>query len=649
MYSSIAKEAMEQVWGRSPNRFQSDIIPIILQMLSKDMCPEALLLVQPTGSGKSAVPQTASVVTNGVSIIIEPTLALSSDQASKFDMASKDYGGLVYSYQLDLYKKDDERKSLSNYILSLLRKKKTQDIQLGIVSFVLFTSPEALVLPTWMAFIDDLLKLEMLNLICIDEVHLFIEFGLSFRKDFLSLREKLFNKLIVNNTVLSNDTTGIGTPLKIPFLCMTATCNMQLLHLLQKMTRITFSHRQLHWSNKDEFKKRHICITLNYTNQFKRYSKIYLKAYLKNDIKGKAIICGNVAKRLTGLEDDVRILMTSPIDGFPGTTVLVIGSEDSIRKQLYTLAFTKTWSTSEIEDSSIFTPRVLLGTSGCIGTGIDCDDVHLMLRLGLPTSLLHLIQEMGRCGRSINALEDGQSKKNCYHVMFTLQDFVYLTERLYLRDIIEETEEQIDQSSEEQNSNLRNEEEDDNIISKDEERMMLRRNLETCLSLFTLENGCWHAILEKESGNPFFLASSIEDTSGVNCNGNCPHCDGTMRSLIKPVVQTGLMFFLANAFGDMYCGQVTPIQLAKQLFDFEDVGNVVYNRPKSIKAESLQVTQLTIIQLIAAGIIKIEVDVSGKRPLAHCKLCFDKSNHNSPTYMQPNYTIDMYWSKINTI
>ena len=236
MYSSIAKEAMEQVWGRTPNRFQIAIIPTILQMLTKDLSPEVLLLVQPTGSGKSAVPQTASVVTNGVSIIIEPTLALSSDQASKFDTASKDYRGLVYSYQLDLYKKDDERQLLSNNILSVMCKQKSQDIQLGIVSFVLFTSPEALVLPTWMTFVEDLIKLEMLNLICIDEVHLFIEFGLSFRKDFLSLREKLFNKIIVHNTTPSNDTTVTGTVLKMPFLCMTATCNLELLHLLQKMT-----------------------------------------------------------------------------------------------------------------------------------------------------------------------------------------------------------------------------------------------------------------------------------------------------------------------------------------------------------------------------------------------------------------------------
>jgi superfamily II DNA helicase RecQ len=92
-------------------------------MLTKDVPPEALLLVQPTGSGKSAVPQTTSVVTNGVSIIIKPTLALSSDQASKFAMALKENGVIVHSYQLDLFKKDKDRRELSNKIISVLNKK----------------------------------------------------------------------------------------------------------------------------------------------------------------------------------------------------------------------------------------------------------------------------------------------------------------------------------------------------------------------------------------------------------------------------------------------------------------------------------------------------------------------------------------------
>ena len=58
------------------------------------------------------------------------------------------------------------------------------------------------------------------------------------------------------------------------------------------------------------------------------------------------------------------------------------------------------------------------------------------------------------------------------------------------------------------------------------------------------------------------------------------------------------MSFLIIAFGDMYSGLVTPIQLAKQLFDFKDVGHVVYNRSKSTNAESIKVTQLTVMQLI---------------------------------------------------
>ena len=79
MYSSIAKErVMEEVWDHSPNQFQSEIIPLIIQMMAGDLTPEALLLVQPTGSGKLSVPQTASVITSSAMIIIKLTLLLSS-------------------------------------------------------------------------------------------------------------------------------------------------------------------------------------------------------------------------------------------------------------------------------------------------------------------------------------------------------------------------------------------------------------------------------------------------------------------------------------------------------------------------------------------------------------------------------------------
>ena len=109
MCSSTTKQAMEQVWDRSPNSFQSETIPPMLQTMAGVLVFEGLLLAQPTGSGKSSVPQTVSVVTSGATIVIEPALSLSSDQSSKFDQATSAPGGLVHSCQLDLQKKNNKK------------------------------------------------------------------------------------------------------------------------------------------------------------------------------------------------------------------------------------------------------------------------------------------------------------------------------------------------------------------------------------------------------------------------------------------------------------------------------------------------------------------------------------------------------------
>ena len=66
--------------------------------------PQALLLVQGTGGGKSAVVQTVGIVDCGVTLVIEETIALSADQKSKIKSASNAYGP-VLAYHLDSLKK----------------------------------------------------------------------------------------------------------------------------------------------------------------------------------------------------------------------------------------------------------------------------------------------------------------------------------------------------------------------------------------------------------------------------------------------------------------------------------------------------------------------------------------------------------------
>lgn len=64
------------------------------------------------------------------------------------------------------------------------------------------------------------------------------------------------------------------------------------------------------------------------------------------------------------------------------------------------------------------------------------------------------------------------------------------------------------------------------------------------------------------------------------------------------------------------------------------------------KAESMQIVQNAILQLLATNIIRTEISLINNRPFAHCKLCFDKRDVNSTTSMQPHYAIEEYWKHI---
>ena len=75
--------------------------------------------------------------------------------------------------------------------------------------------------------------------------------------------------------------------------------------------------------------------------------------------------------------------------------------------------------------------------------------------------------------------------------------------------------------------------------------------------------------------------------------------------MIKTVSKNGLSLFIADALINHKFGlNICPMSLAKALFNYRNVGKVVYNRPNSLKAESGLVTEITIMQLIASGIIE---------------------------------------------
>ena len=123
MHSTIARCAMQSVWNCTPNSFQAEVIPLILQIITNDKVPGLIFLAQQTGSGKSSAPQVASVVSSGVTIIIECAQSLGSDQALKIKQVFTKIGSLVCACQLDTHKTNKDRNALASNMLSIMKEK----------------------------------------------------------------------------------------------------------------------------------------------------------------------------------------------------------------------------------------------------------------------------------------------------------------------------------------------------------------------------------------------------------------------------------------------------------------------------------------------------------------------------------------------
>ncbi len=145
------------------------------------------LLVQPTGSGKSAVYQLAGALLEGATVIVSPLIALQKDQADAIQASQLDATAVV------------------NSTLSASERDETlAQIEAGNVEYI-FLAPEQLRKPETI----ERLKNANVSLIAIDEAHCISQWGHDFRPDYLGL---------------SHVIEALGHP---PVLAMTATASKE--------------------------------------------------------------------------------------------------------------------------------------------------------------------------------------------------------------------------------------------------------------------------------------------------------------------------------------------------------------------------------------------------------------------------------------
>jgi superfamily II DNA helicase RecQ len=173
------------------------------------------------GGGKSMVHDVFSVLNAGVSLTITPLLSLGADQEEKVNAAkSTMMFGTIAAIHLDKIWAKHEQESIIKDILSQLSMSNTTTF--------LFSAPQAIVKEgsLWMGLLEALINKNRLPMVCVDEVHLFVYFGLTFRKEFKHLKT-LFNRLKICNKKESLDPSKKLEicQTKIPILFMTATCS----------------------------------------------------------------------------------------------------------------------------------------------------------------------------------------------------------------------------------------------------------------------------------------------------------------------------------------------------------------------------------------------------------------------------------------
>ena len=350
----------------------------------RDMQAEALfgvlqgkdrVVLLPTGAGKSLIYQLAGLLTPGMTLVVDPLVALMEDQVDGLGRCGIDRADFIAS-----------GRPAQTEIEQLLSGVENNQVQF------LFVAPERLQSPRFRATLESTAQNSLINLVVIDEAHCVSEWGHDFRPAYLSLGKNL-------RTLCKG--RAADPP---PLLALTGTASR---NVLRDMLVDLDIDRQQSDSlvRPDTFNRRELTFEVVDGGESVNNPSAALRSVL-NSLPNEFRRPPARFYRPAGRETASGIVFVPHVNGSFGLQRVsgVVTKITGQRAGLYAGSAPKDvddWERKKRENASAFKADGIatLVATKAFGMGIDKPNVRYTVHVGLPPSLEQLYQEAGRAGR----------------------------------------------------------------------------------------------------------------------------------------------------------------------------------------------------------------------------------------------------------
>ena len=604
----IVAFSFEEAHGFAPHPWQIKYIAHVLQgstqlqaTKSGIRIPRPFLICRSTGGGKSACRNTLGFIQGGVTLTIIPLLSLGADQTNKLESISTKNNLPVQVYHLDEYRAGDANRSLICFL---------EGLHDDTVTVFLFSSPQKIASTQWSVCLNKLIKRKTVPFtLCVDECHLYAQFGSEFRSEFHALKAKLFDVIIQHRPTM-------------PILFLTATASDHVLKDLENLTSLQFDRTHLLWSSVPSSVSRR---EINLDVQARESPLLPLKTDIRRIYKPtaedagiamkKIIFYSNSLKRLKRYKDVLCTFLDE--EAYLFDVVIVHGELFREQKFHHIQTFCKQQDLSSMDMHTgkklYFVPRILLSTAGVAGAGLDDPSIRAVHRDGYPATLLDYIQEAGRSARYLGALPS----ENRYLVNISWKSFCGLLFRIYIVPVLE-----AERKERERLERLVIHEttlpspvappsvpptEISTVLIGNKLAVRQYANLLSVLKVIHLYPGCLHDKLEHFCVNPFVPTCHRPN----RCGNACFYClnTPTSKAIYRSVSRFGLTKLLIDVFIKNFGGNesCTVNSIYTTLATYTDpVNGFTFNQMVFLsdrKVVKVQEVQLVLLQLFSASIL----------------------------------------------